>query len=222
MIEKPHKFYFKSTKAQNQYLCYVITTLFLSVLLVAWIAWYLDCLFLTILIPLIVLNIAPFIDVPLGARKGRFVYHSACFLTEWSHDGRLVVHGGTLFDYWYAIDRDLSVKDRRRYVFKLYLEGLLNLIEHHAIKDNLDIKIIGTTYFINRKNLERFGFHIKPTSFLQLLLILVNYFNISLAMSYINRHPKLFTLDNLYTFEADINELLQKRKNIEDLHERLC
>lgn len=221
MLPTPHKFYLKSTSQQNLYFTLVIGGLCLVVLFIGLLSWYFDNYFITVLIPILALNVAPFLDVPMGKRKGRFMYFSACFITEWHSEGRLILHGGTLFDYWFTIDKRMSSKERLRLVIKLYLEGLLNLINYFEAKKKTDIRIIGTTFFINKRNLNRLGFKVVTTSFFQALLIVINYFTISGALSFVNRSLTFFSFKHMHSFETDLSTLADKKGIILQLYNHL-
>lgn len=221
MLPTPHKFYLKSKSQQNLYFTLLIGGLCLVVLFIGLLSWYFDNYFINVLIPILALNVAPFLDVPMGKRKGRFMYFSACFITEWHPDGRLILHGGTLFDYWFTIDKRMSAKERLRLILKLYLEGLLNLINYFEEKKEADIRIIGTTFFINKRNLNRLGFEVVPTSVFQALLIGINYFTISGALSFVNRSLTFFSFKNMYSFETDLSTLSDKKEIITQLYKHL-
>lgn len=71
------------------------------------------------------------------------------FIEEKAVDGSIKIHGGTLFDYYYVIDRKMTVKQRLNFIIRQYILGLLALIEQH--KDDKHLKVYATSYIIKRK-----------------------------------------------------------------------
>lgn len=219
MLDVPHRFYDKTISQQNNYLAFVCVALLVSVIGVAAISYFTGYIFFALCIPIIGLNYAPFIDLPIGKRKGRFKYYSPTLISEWHPDGRLVLHGGTLFDYWYSIRHDWSPAEKKRKVLEWYLEGLLNLIDHFDHKEGSeDLQVLATTYFVNSKNIERSGFELISTSVLQYFLIIANYFTISMALTFINQRVTFFSFKSIYTFQVSFKELRSQKDEIEGLY----
>lgn len=77
------------------------------------------------------------------------IYYSSLFVAEKEEKGIIEIHGGSLFDYVFAIDKTLSGKQRTNFVLHKYLEGILNLIDVCEKDNNTSLKINGTTYILN-------------------------------------------------------------------------
>lgn len=115
--------------------------------------------------------IAPFFDTPSLAKQGELIYYSPLFLTEKGKNGVITMHGGTLFDYYYVLDRTLNGTQRTKLIIKGYLDGLLNLIEEYEGKVPNLIKIKGTSYIINERTANKIGLKKVKTSLLQSFIL---------------------------------------------------
>ena len=73
------------------------------------------------LIPLVVgfsLSVfAPFVDVPGGVKAGSLIYYSPLLIGEKVKNQRLVLHGGSLFDYYFVLDRTANAQQRRKSIY---------------------------------------------------------------------------------------------------------
>jgi len=176
------------------------------------------------------------------------MYYSPLFLSEKPKNGRIKIHGGTLFDYYFVIDRKWNGKQRTNFIIQQYLEGLLAdyyfvidrkwngkqrtnfiiqqylegllaLIEEY--KNDKHMKIRGTSYIINERTAEKMGFKIMQTDFLQKIILLYNYFNVLISNSIAKNKLAFPNLNKTKTFEADISQILQKKEYIEKLNKSL-
>lgn len=169
---------------------------------------------------MIVLSIvAPFFDVPSLKKSGKLIYYSSLFLTEKPKNELIKIHGGTLFDYFFVIDRKMNGKQRTKLIIQQYLSGLLSLIEEH--KDNKQVKIRGTSYIINKKTAEKIGFKVTKTDFSQKAVLTYNYFNILISNSIAKNKLSFPNLGKTRTFEAKISQLIEKKRYLERLNESL-
>ena len=163
--------------------------------------------------------IAPFFDMPSLKKNGRIIYYSSFFITENPKNGLVKIHGGSLFDYYFVIDRKLNGKQRTAFIIQQYLEGLLSFIEEY--KSNKQIKIRGTSYIINERTAEKIGFNFVETDILQKIILLYNYFNILISNSIAKNKLAFPNLNKTRTFEADISQLLERKVYIEKLSKSL-
>ncbi|MFD2541254.1 hypothetical protein ACFSSB_02900 [Lacinutrix gracilariae] len=147
------------------------------------------------------------------------MYYSPLFLSEKPKNGRIKIHGGTLFDYYFVIDRKWNGKQRTNFITQQYLEGLLALIEEY--KNDKHMKIRGTSYIINERTAEKMGFKIMQTDFLQKTILLYNYFNVLISNSIAKNKLAFPNLNKTKTFEADISQILEKKEFIEKLNKSL-
>ena len=60
-------------------------------------------------ISMMILIIAPFFDVPSLIENGQLKYYSLFLLAEQEKDGIITIHGGTLFDYYFVFQKEMSL-----------------------------------------------------------------------------------------------------------------
>jgi hypothetical protein len=113
----------------------------------------------------------------------------------------------------------MNGKQRTDYIIQQYLNGLLILIEEY--KNNERMKIRGTSYIINKKTAEKFGFKIIETDILQKFILTFNYFNILISNSIAKNRLSFPNLNKTITFEADISQLLERKEYIQKLNKSL-
>ncbi|RFC55085.1 hypothetical protein [Brumimicrobium aurantiacum] len=215
-----HRFYLKSDKDQVKTQLHIaFLALFFNAVafFIAIITglYFLFFIFLVISLTLI----APFIDVPQLKKSGKFIYYSNLFLAEKEKDGIIKVHGGTLFDYVFTLEKSWSPQKRKSYILQQYLEGLLTLIETFENQDKIKIK--GTTYFVNAKTLKRFGFKKVSTDNIQKFILFYNYFNLLVSNSFVHQKLSFPSMRNLATFEGEISEIGKQKELIETLNQKL-
>ena len=165
--------------------------------------------------------IAPFFDIPILKKNGKLIYYSSLFIAEKEENGLIKVHGGSLFDYVFVIDKCLSGKQRTNFILQKYLEGILSLIKHYEKNQKTSLKIKGTSYILNARTAEKIGFDIVRTELLQKLILTYNYVNILISNSIAKRKISFPKLNNIKTFESNIEKLIKRKAYIEGLKNRL-
>lgn len=163
--------------------------------------------------------IAPFFDMPSLKKSGKMIYYSPLFLTEKQKNGLIKIHGGTLFDYYFVIERKMNGKQRTDFIIQQYLQGLLSFIEAH--KKDTQMKIRGTSYIINKRTAEKIGFETVKTDPFQKIILTYNYFNILISNSIAKNKLSFPKLNKTKTFEARISQLLERKEYIKKLNESL-
>jgi hypothetical protein len=163
--------------------------------------------------------IAPFFDMPSLKKSGRMIYYSPLFIAEKPKNGLIKIHGGTLFDYYFAIDKKMNGKKRTNFIIQQYLKGLLSLIEEYD--NDKRMKIRGTSYIINERTAEKIGFKVVKTDVLQKAILTYNYFNILISNSIAKNKLSFPKLNKTKTFEADIGQLLARKEYIDKLNKSL-
>ncbi len=143
-------------------------------------------------------------------------YYSALFIAENPKNGVITIHGGTLFDYYFVLDRQSSGRQRTAIIIQQYLEGLLSLIEEQAT--NKDLIVRGTSYILNQRTAEKLGFTQVKADGLQYMLLIYNYFNLLLSNSMAKNKLAFPRLNNSKTFEAEVSQLLERKEYIESLN----
>lgn len=147
------------------------------------------------------------------------IYYSPLFIAERPKNGLIKIHGGTLFDYYFVIDKKMNGKQRTNFIIQQYLDGLLRLIEKY--ENNKKIKIKGTSYIINKRTAEKIGFEIVETDILQKIILIYNYFNILISNSIAKNKLSFPNINKTKTFETDMNQLLGRKEYIDKLNETL-
>lgn len=215
-----HRFYNKNKKEQNNILIVLaicsLIIIFFSVIISIYSGIYLIGI-LTFAITLSI--IAPFFDMPSLKKSGRMIYYSPLFIAEKPKNGLIKIHGGTLFDYHFVIDKKMNGKQRTDFIIQQYLDGLLHLIEKY--EKNKRMKIQGTSYIINKRTAEKIGFEIVETDVLQKIILIFNYFNILLSNSIAKNKLSFPKLNKTKTFDADVSQLLKRKEYIEKLNKSL-
>ena len=142
--------------------------------------------------------VAPFFDVPSLVRRGELVYYSPFLLAERPRQGRLKLHGGTLFDYYFSLDRQQNPGRRVQAVLAGYLRGLDALMESQP--DELIVE--GTSYIVGPRTAARLGFTRRPTRPGQYLILLFNVLNLSCSLRLLRGRWMLPNLRRVRTYEA--------------------
>ena len=215
-----HRFYNKDKKEQNRILLVIAIGSVIIILLSFIISIYSGIYLIGILIfPITLSIIAPFFDMPSLKKSGRMIYYSPLFITEKPKNGLIKIHGGTLFDYYFVIDKKMNGRQRTNFIIQQYLEGLLHLIEKY--ENDKKIKIRGTSYIINKRTAEKMGFEIIETDYLQKIILIYNYFNILISNSIAKNKLSFPKINRTKTFEADVSQLLERKEYIEKLNKSL-
>lgn len=110
-----------------------------------------------VIISITISIIASFINVPSGIKSGNLIYCSPLLIGEAVKNKILKLHGGTLFDYYYVLNRRTGYSERKRQVFKGYIDGLLNVIEKYETTPQNAIKIKVTSYIFNAITAQKNG-----------------------------------------------------------------
>lgn len=217
-----HNYYLKSNKEQNLIQLKIgVAALFFNLLILVLSivsGWYLLAL-LSITITLSI--IAPFFDIPALKKKENLIYYSSLFIAEKEKKGKIIIHGGSLFDYVFVIDKKLNGKQRTDFIVQKYLEGLLNLMETCEKDNNTLVKIKGTTYIINGRTANKLGLKFIKTDYIQKLILTYNYANILISNSIAKRKIAFPKMTNIRTFEGELNELIKRKEFIRELNSKL-
>ena len=170
-----------------------------------------------IVIAIIISIIAPFFDIPTLIEKGKLKYYSLFLLTEEEKNKTIKIHGGTLFDYYFVFQKNMTAQERRKIVLLEYLKGLQKLVE----TTNDDVNIQGTSYIINERTANKVGLKKVETNGIQKLILLFNYINIMLSISIVKKTIVFPHLGKIKTFEGKISDIKQKGIFIHKLIEKL-
>jgi hypothetical protein len=217
-----HPYYLKPKKEQNKIQIKIgFIALFFNVIVMV-VSIFSGLYFLICISIVTTLSvIAPFFDIPALKKQGKLMYYSTLFVTEKEEKGSIKIHGGSLFDYVFVIDKTLNGQQRTNFILQQYLEGILNLIAVCEKENNTDVKIKGTTYILNERTGHKIGLNSIKTDFIQKLILRFNYVNILISNSIAKRKISFPKLNAIKTFESTIEELIKRRAFIEELNERL-
>jgi len=217
-----HPFYLKSSKEQRRIqlkIAIVALFIYLIVLLMSFFSGLYMLLFLSIIITISI--IAPFFDIPSLKESGKLIYFSSLFVAEKENNRVVKIHGGSLFDYVFVIDKTLNGKQRTNFIVQKYLEGILNLIENYEKKGDTSVVIKGTSYILNERTAEKLGLKILKTYAVQKFILIFNYANILISNSIAKRKISFPKLKEIKTFESSIEELIKRKEYIKVLNDRL-
>lgn len=216
-----HRFYNKRKAQQDRILrlnaLLILLPVFAFIFLSAFFSYY------VFIIPagIIFSTFICFIDVPLGKRNGVFTYYSPLLFTTQEKGRTIEIHGGTLFDYYFTLDRRQSKGARKRIIIYYYLVGLLNLIEQYELVPDDELQIKATSYILNERTATKVGFIKSKTDYIQSLTVILNILPILCAYFYTGSGPQLPNLFKVQTFRASVKDLKNKKEAIRQLRDRL-
>lgn len=185
------------------------------------IAYLTGSFLLVCLLPILMVTGASFIDLPMGRNSGKFTYYSPLFITEPEKNSKIIIHGGTLFDYYYTITPDLTGRERTKYVLYGYLLGLINLISEYEKRGQNNLRIRGTSYIINKKTAGRFGLKPVRTDIFQYLILLFNYIPLTISYSFIKQSIHFPKITEIRTYEGELSELIKYKGKLIQLKNQL-
>ncbi len=164
---------------------------------------------------------APFIDVPSGVKAGSLIYYSPLLIGEKIRKKRLVLHSGSLFDYYFVLNKTDSAQQKRKQVFTAYVEGLLTLIEHFEQQPQNGITVKASSYIINSRTASKLGLKAVNHDFIQRLILYFNAINLTCALSLLNNRLTWPNLLKVQTFEGTLDDLIAKKAHLIKLQKRL-
>jgi len=201
-----HKFYRKSDSEQRRILWKFGAILIVSCSLILLIVFLPGFYLLGFLIPVAILIAAPFIDLPMGRKNGKFIDYSPLLISDQERENKIIVHGGTLFDYLYTNTPELKSRDRTRYILYGSPPGLINLISKYKNQDDEYLRIRGTSNIINKKTDKQFGLHPVQTDFPQYLVLLFNYIPITVSNSFKKQKLHFPKISEIKTYVGELSE----------------
>jgi hypothetical protein len=217
-----HNYYLKSRKEQNQIQIKIgVVALFFNLIVLALSILSGLHLLLLISITITLSIIAPFLDTPKLKKNGKLIYYSTLFIAEKEKNGKIIIHGGSLFDYVFVINKNLNGTQRTKFILQKYLEGILNLMETCEKNNNTSVKIKGTSYILNERTANKLGLKIIKTDYIQKLILTYNYVNILISNSIAKRKISFPKISNIRTFESELNELIERKEFIQELNNQL-
>lgn len=213
-------FYSKSPQQQKQYLVVLACKALLLNMGI-----FLVLFLLGLPIVLVVISIwaslqvlAPFYDVPAMVKAGKLIYHSPLFLAEKATKNGITLHGGSLFDYHFTINKAWSAKRKTNFVIQQYLVGLLNLVE--TTQD--DVVLTGTSYVLNTSTAERLGFKKVRTHSGQTIILFLNAINLMCSASIIKGRWVMPPIYKVNSYQGTVKDIKDNQDFIRALIKRLA
>lgn len=165
--------------------------------------------------------VAPFVDIPSGIKAGSLNYYSPLLIGEKEKDHCLVLHGGSLFDYYFVLDKTMTAKQRKKLVFVGYIEGLLSLIAQYEQQKNTSIKIKATSYILNARTANKVGLRPTKPDGIQRFILYFNFINLTCSLSLLNGKLTWPDMGKILSFEGELDHLITKKAELQTLRQRL-
>lgn len=215
-----HPFYEKTPKEQQQFLLKLGLLALLIFGVAVGIAYLTQLYFIPVVVLFILIStIASFIDTPSMRKSGKLTYYSSLFLAEEEKNNKMVIHGGTLFDYYFVLPQQYNGTERTRLILLKYIQGLIELINTYEGRTDLTIK--GTSYIINERTAKKIGLKAVKTDGAQTIILLINYIPLTLAYSLSKAKLNFPNLSKIKTYEGQLKDLVEKREMLLELEKRL-
>lgn len=154
-------------------------------------------------------------------KTGKLHYFSPLFLTEIPHSEVIKIHGGSLFDYFFVLDKKMSARERKIFILFNYLDGLDQMIETLKNQENPPEIIEATTYFLKEGTAKKIGFVSREPKLIDRMLFYFNYFNLLLSTSMAKSKIHFPRLDNLKTYCISMENLRNNQQYIRELKSNL-
>ncbi|MCR9250729.1 MAG: hypothetical protein NXI20_09895 [bacterium] len=214
-----HRYYQKSSSEQSLTQQKVLVAVLLPALGIS-----ILCLFFELYIlifPIIWLGIsflAPFIDTPSLRKSGKLIYYSPLFIVQPSAK-KLVIHGGTLFDYMFVLNKNDPPSTRSRIILLSYVRGMLALIKEYENEPETIVE--GTSYIINTRTAAKVGLSQVPTNGIQKVIIMFNYFVLTASYSLVKSKLAFPKISDVKTYKATIGDLINQQYFLTQLEKKL-
>ena len=171
---------------------------------------------------LIYIPIGQFIATPIFRLSGVYKYYSPMLIGYMPNNVQIDLHSGGSFDYLFVMRKFKIGFETRNRILTYHLEGLLNIIaqiENGAIPKSVIIS--GTSYFFNKRTLNKLGFELQKPSLFYRINLLLNFIDLIWMYSIAQGHisiPKIWTA-NMASIEGGI--LVDHKDMIEALYRKL-
>ena len=171
---------------------------------------------------LIYVPIVQFAATPFFTLLGIYKYYSPMLLGYMANDNQIDLHSGGSFDYLFVMRKYKSGIEMRNRLLIFHLEGLIYIIrqiENNSISEK--VNIVGTSYFFNNRTLHKMGFEVENPSLFYRLNLIANFIDLSWMYSLSKGKlsiPKIWNAKNAKISGA---KLIEKKKMIEELYEKL-
>lgn len=171
---------------------------------------------------LIYLPIGQFIITPIFRLSGIYKYYSPMLLGYMPNNIQIDLHSGGSFDYLFVM-RSLKIGiESRNKILTYHLEGLLNIImqiENGSIPKSVNIS--GTSYFFNKRTLNKLGFEQEKPSLFYRINLMANFIDLIWMYSISQGHfsmPKIWTAKKA---SIEGGKLVENKEIIKELHTKM-
>lgn len=164
---------------------------------------------------------APFLDVPSGIKAGNLNYFSPMLIGEKVKDGKLVLHGGSLFDYYFLLDKFDCPLAKKKQTYLMLIDGMLNLITQHENNIPTNITIKATSYVLNHRTAHKLGLQSASPDWFRRLILYYNFFNLTCCLSLLNSKLTWPNVHRVQSFQGELDALIAKKPQLLSLRKRL-
>lgn len=170
----------------------------------------------------IYLPIGQFALTPIFRLSGIYKYYSPMLLGYMANQLQIDLHSGGSFDYLFVMRKFKKGIELRKGLLTYHLEGLLNIIsqiEEGAIPKT--ITIVGTSYFFNKRTINKLGFESQKPSLFYRINLFVNLIDLTWMYSLAQGKftvPKLWKANKA---QIEGGKLLEKKEMIKLLYEKI-
>ncbi|MEL6673412.1 MAG: hypothetical protein AAFR61_14505 [Bacteroidota bacterium] len=165
--------------------------------------------------------IAPFFDVPSLIKQGQLRLYSSMFLIQHPEKDPVIMHGGTLLEYYFALDRSLPASQRTSWILLQYIRGLLAFLEDVDRKGWHSKKLKGTSYILNERTAQKIGLNPTKLDFGQTFILWFNLPNMMVAYSLSKGKLRFPPLWRVRSFEGNMLEISKNKARLELLAQGL-
>lgn len=171
---------------------------------------------------MIYIPVAQFALTPFCTLTGIYKYYSPMLLGYNATDKQIDLHNGTSFDYLMVMTHHKPGIEFRNRLLKYHLEGLLNiiqLIENKNIPET--VNIVGTSYFFNKRTLEKMGFETENPSLFYRINLYMNVIDLIWMYSLSQGKLKIPNIGNVRKASTTGKKLIENKNKIKLLIEKL-
>jgi hypothetical protein len=171
---------------------------------------------------IIYVPIGQFAFTPFFKLIGVYKYYSPMLLGYMANNLQIDLHSGGSFDYLFVMRKYKAGVELRNRLLIYHLEGLINLIqliEHKSIPET--VHIVGTSYFFNKRTLQKMGFEIENPSLFYRLNLFVNFIDLIWMYSLSQGKFSIPKIWNAKKASISGSRLLAKKDVIENLYKRM-
>jgi hypothetical protein len=208
-------FFEKSTRQQNTFQIKLGLLALFIILMGFYLGYILKFTVLGfIFVYLTLISVAPFFDVPGLVKKGRLFYLSSSLLAEKVSESKLKLHSATLFDIYFNPKLKATKYNKKAFIIKDQITGILNLIELYENGKINNVNLSFTTYFLNETTAQKMGFKQTKLNLSEKLLLFANFFNVFLFYCLAVGKVKMPKLSATKTYTSSLKQLKSKKESL--------